>query len=518
MTDKQAVLQIFGSLMKHPQFLSQSDRYQLSPSDFYYKFERYVFIAIDSLYRSGVTSINPIDVENYLSTNEVGKVIFSKENGIEYLQDAIALSDEKSFPYYYKKLKKFNLLTSLEKKGVNVEEFYIENLTNPKAAEVNEKFESLEVEDIINAVKKKVLSLEKDYVQDNNVESWSAADTIDDIISNFGKVDNIGKPINGEIISEIINGAELGALTIRSLASGVGKTRLAVADACKLAYPFYFDLEQQKWVKNGQNEPVLFIMTEQTPEQIMRMVVAYLTGIEDSNLRFGRLSEEERTRVSRAQEMIHNYNNLSLMRIPDPDIEQLKLAVREKVITTGAQYLFFDYIFVSPALLQEFRGNNLRNDEALLLMATALKDLGIEQKISVFTSTQVNAKIDDNSGIRNEATLAGGRSTINKADNGIIGARPTKEELDFLSAEIIPTCGGITPNVVFDIFKVRSGRWTQVRVWSNFDTGNLRLKDLFVTDAQFNLIKMFDTGYTYSWEITGEEQTYLDYLNGKDKQ
>lgn len=519
MTDKQSVLQVFGSLMKHPQFLSQSDRYQLTPDDFQTRFERYIFVGIYSLYHNGVTSINPIDVENYLSTNEVAKVIFANQNGIEYLQDAITLSDEKSFPYYYGKLKKFNLLTSLKKQGINTDEFYIENLADPKAADVNAKFEQLEIDDIITAVKKKVLSLEKSYVQDNNVESWAVSDEIDKVIDAFGKTDSYGKSINGQIISEIVNGAEPKALTIRSLASGIGKTRLAVADACKLAYPFYYDLKENKWVKNGHNEPVLFIMTEQTPEQILRMVVAYLTGIEDSNLRFGRLSNEEWKRVGKAQKMMHHYKtNFELMRIPDPDIEQLKLAVREKVITTGAQHLFFDYIFVSPGLLQEFRGSNLRNDEALLLMATALKDLAVEQNISVFTSTQVNAKVDDNSIIRNESSLAGGRSTINKADNGIIGARPTKEELEFLNTQIIPSTGGEVPNIVFDVFKVRSGRWTQVRVWSHFDTGNLRLHDLFVTDSQFNLIEgIYADGYTIDWEITGEDQEFLDYLNGKEE-
>ena len=400
MTDKGTVLQVFGSLMKHPQFLSQSDKYQLTPNDFETRFEKYIYIAIDSLYRSGVTSINPIDIENYLDTNEAAKTLFKNTNGIEYLQDAVALSEESSFAYYYKKLKKFNLLTSLRKQGIDISEFYIDNLTNPKAAEVNEKFEELDIEDILTSIKKKVLALEKSYVQDNNVESWSAADQIDNIIDRFGKVENLGKSINGAIISEVLNGAELGALTIRSLASGIGKTRLAVADACKLAYPFYWSLKENKWVSNGHCESVLFIMTEQTPEQILRMVVAYLTGIEDSNLRFGRLSPEERRRVSQAQEMIHHYRqNFELMRIPDPNVEQLKLAVREKVITTGAMYVFFDYIFVSPNLLQEFRGSNLRNDEALLLMATALKDLAVEQNVFMMSSTQLNAKGDDNSTI-----------------------------------------------------------------------------------------------------------------------
>ena len=44
----------------------------------------------------------------------------------------------------------------------------------------------------------------------------------------------------------------------------------------------------------------------------------------------------------------------------------------------------------------------------------------------------MNASADQNKDIRNEASLAGGRSTINKADYGFIMARPTPEELDVL--------------------------------------------------------------------------------------
>ena len=165
------------------------------------------------------------------------------------------------------------------------------------------------------------------------------------------------------------------------------------------------------------------------------------------------------------------------------------MAIRENVITNDIKYVFYDYIFISPSLLSEFRGMGLRNDELLLLMATALKDLAIEQNICIFTSTQVNAKIDDNSNIRNEASLAGGRATINKADNGVIYARPTKEELDLLGAASMSA--GMIPNIVADVFKVRSGRWTQVRVWSYFDTGSLRLKDLFITDNRLNIINDF---------------------------
>ena len=123
------------------------------------------------------------------------------------------------------------------------------------------------------------------------------------------------------------------------------------------------------------------------------------------------------------------------------------------------------------------------------MFATALKDLAVELDVAMFTSTQLNAKGDDNKDIRNEGSLAGGRSTINKADNGAILARPTKEELDVL----LPILTGMpdTPNLVTDIYKVRSGEWTQVRIWSVMNLGTLKRKDLFVTDSRMVPIENF---------------------------
>ena len=144
--------------------------------------------------------------------------------------------------------------------------------------------------------------------------------------------------------------------------------------------------------------------------------------------------------------------------------------------------------------------------ELLLLMTTALKDLAIELDVSIMTSTQVNAKSDDNKDIRNEASLAGGRATINKADNGAIIARPTKEELEVLSP--ITKDYGI-PNLVTDIYKVRSGEWTQVRIWSIIDLGTMKKEDLFITDSRLDPIEgFFEQEYynLYDWsEDEGKE-------------
>ena len=223
--DKNSILQIFGSLMKHPQYLGETDKYNLTLDDFYYKFDKYIFAAIDNLYHGGAQRIQPIDVENYLQTNGSASVIFKQNNGIEYLQDADYLSEEKNFPFYYSHLKKINLLNQLQKNGIDISEFYIEDLTKPKALEVNQKFEELEIEDILDELKRKLLGIEHSFIQNEVTQTESAFHNIQDIINGVLEGNDIGVPIQGEILNEVIAGARLGTLMIRSASSGTGKTR-----------------------------------------------------------------------------------------------------------------------------------------------------------------------------------------------------------------------------------------------------------------------------------------------------
>ena len=237
----------------------------------------------------------------------------------------------------------------------------------------------------------------------------------------------------------------------------------------------------------------------------------------ESKFKYGKFTPEEKKVIEQAKQVIKEFSsNFILVRIPNPTIDLVKTKVREKVLLYDIGYVFYDYIFIGPALLNEFRGFGVRNDEVLLMMATALKDLAVELDVCVFTSTQVNANADNNTNIRNEASLAGGRSTINKADNGAIMARPTKEELETLEP-IIATYG--KPNLVTDIFKVRSGEWTQVRIWSIMDLGTMKREDLFITDSRLEVIKDFYSGDEYNISDFEDEELMeikrkVDWLNG----
>ena len=513
---KSCIQQILGSLMKNPQFLSEVDKYNLEYNDFSTRFEKYIFSAIEGLYQNGAPKITAFDIENYLESNAAAKKTFEQQNGLEYLQDIEEFSNVENFPYYYSKLKKLNLLRDLKKQGFDTSEFYVDDLSSPKAMEVNAQFEDLTTQDIVVGIKKKLLVLESNYTGTEEVQEWDISADIDEIVEGFGQGNDVGLPIQGEIYSHIIDGAQPSCLTIRSGGSGTGKTRNAVGDACLLAFPIRYNFDKLEWEQVGNNQKVLFIITEQTDKQIKKMILAYLTDINESKFKYGHFSEHEKKIIEQAKQVMRDYaSNFILVRIPNPTIELVKSKVREKVLLHDIGYVFYDYIFIGPALLNEFRGFGVRNDEVLLMMATALKDLAVELNVCVFTSTQVNANADNNTNIRNEASLAGGRSTINKADNGAIMARPTKEELETLEP-IISKYG--KPNMVTDIFKVRSGQWTQVRIWSMVDLGRMKKKDLFITDAHLDIVTDFyqDDEYTITeWDTEDflEIKRKVDWLN-----
>ena len=517
MNNKGVIQQVLGSLIKRPQFLSEVDKYSLTLEDFSTRFEKYIFAAIQGLWQNGAQKITAFDIENFMEANAAAKKTFELQNGIEYLQDIEEFSNVENFPLYYVKLKKLNLLRDLKKQGFDTSDFYVEDLTAPNADEVNARFEDLTIQDIVIGVKKKLLTLESDYAGTEEVQEWNIAGDIDELVEGFGEDGSVGLPIQGSILTKVIDGAQRSCLTIRSGASGTGKTRNAVADACLLAFPIRYNSATCEWEQKGHNEKVLFIITEQTDKQIKKMILAYLADINESKFKYGKFTPEEKKVIEQAKQVMREFSsNFILVRIPNPTIDLVKTKVREKVLLHDIGFVFYDYIFIGPALLNEFRGFGVRNDEVLLMMATALKDLAVELNVCVFTSTQVNANADNNTNIRNEASLAGGRSTINKADNGAIMARPTKEELEILEP-IISTYG--KPNLVTDIFKVRSGEYTQVRIWSIMDLGRMRREDLFITDSRLEVIQDFYSGDEYdisNWEEEefDEIKRKVDWLNG----
>ena len=495
--------------MKQPQYLSEKDKYNLSIGDFPSRFEKYIFSAIYNLYKDGARVITPTDIDNYFNAHAPAKDLFEKNNGIEYLQDVLEFCEADNFPFYYKRLKKFNCLRDLKKYGLDTSSIYCEDLTNPKFKEINDKFEQIEINQIFESIKKGIMLIETNYSTGEASETNTAASGIRQLLEDLKVRPEVGASLQGDIFNTICRGARKTKFYIRSASSGVGKTRHALGDACQIAYPLRFNTETWQWESTGNSEKTLFIATEQELDEIQTLVLAYLTGFNEENFLYDNFNFEQRKIVEQAVRVMEAYSeNLFIVRLSNPNIEQIKAVVRQNWILHNIQNVFYDYIFSSPSLLNEFRDLRIREDVALNLLSTALKDLAVELKIFVMSATQTNAKSDEDKSIKNESVIRGARSIIDKCDIACVVSRVTPEDEEILALPI-QKCG-MRPNQVTDVYKVRRGKYTNVRIWSYVDLGTCRKVDLFVTNERLQEIDDFQ----YLRFEFGEEQDLTDFING----
>lgn len=294
-------------------------------------------------------------------------------------------------------------------------------------------------------------------------------------------------------------------------------TRLAMGDACQLAFPIRYNAKTLRWEQTGFNEKVLVVITEQVFREVQLMMLAYLTDMNERKIKRKHLrsSLEDKVLLQAVQVVEHFKDNIRFVQMPSPTLEGVKSTLRREVLLHNIQYVFYDYIFISPSIIREFQGVNLRNDEVLLMLATALKEIAVELNIFIMTSTQVNHNIENNKEIRNESSIAGSKAIINKADFGCMMARPTQEELKTLENLIVET-GIEEPNTVTDVYKNRGDQWTQLRIWSTLDLGTMKRIDHFVTNSRLVALDDFSIDnyhFPVDYSVVGD---LLEKLNRKE--
>lgn len=497
--------------MKKPSLLSEKDKYNLQPSDFESRFERYIFIAILNSYTNGAQSLSEIDIDNYLMEHKDQYLLFQQNNGISYLQDALDMSTPENFEYYYNRIKKFNCLKDLKKSGFDISEFYEENELNPRQFEINQRFETLKPKDIFDGLKRRIYKVEGEYVEGDASVTTDISVGIDELLEKLKNSPDAGARFQGKYFNTVTRGARKGKYYIVSFPSGGGKTRLLLGEACYLAFPMRYSWETMEWKITGNAEKTLFIATEQAKEEIQTMVVAYLTGINEDVILYGHFTKEQQTIIDQAKEVIKKYkNNLMIVQIPMPSVEIVKSVIRQNCIVNDTKNVFFDYIFSNPALLNEFRDLRIREDVALLMLSTALKDLAVEQDVFMMSATQLNSSQDTNEkGIKNQNSIRGSKSIVDKADIAMIGGLVPDDQRDQI-APYVAKYG--MPTQVYDVYKVRRGKWTNLKIWSNVDLGTCRRSDVFVTDSNIKEIEVpimevnFDDNY-------GQYDEFVHYLN-----
>lgn len=489
LVDKNAIMQVIGSLVQNPLLFSEIGIKGLTVADFDSRFTRSIFMAIINLVNSGAETLTIVDIDNYLQGQPVLYSEFTKQNGIGYLQDCYDLANLENFQYYYKRVKKFTALRQLKLAGVNIADIYPESEDDViKEKKLLDAFDNMSVSDIFNHIQTKIQKIQYDFTI-INANSQEAGTGLRELVEQLKVVPEIGYPLQGTIFNNISRGARRGKFYLNSGSSGSGKTRTMVGDACFLAFPHRWDSVSNKWKKtDGGHEKVLILTTELTSDEVQTIILANLTNINEEKILYGAYTKEEEQRIKEAIDIIEGNPNLFIESIPDPGIAQIKAIIKRQVAMNKVNCVFYDYIFSSPNLLTEFRDISVREDVLLMLLSTALKDLAVELNIFIESGTQLSGDYETWKGIRNQTLIRSSKAIVDKVDLGVITMPVRQDDLNMLDT-LLKNLNMPNPTHVRDVYKLRRGRYKNVRIWCVIDLGTGRVEDLFMTNGNYEAIQ-----------------------------
>lgn len=504
LSDKMSYRQIIGSLMQNPLlFIEYSD---ISPKDFDYKVARVCFIVIQNLYNEGATSLTPIEVDQEIEKHPNSAAIYTKDNGLDFLKAAYEFAEPNNFNLYYTRLKKYSLLRRLVKDGYDVKDYYIDDkdVTSPiEEAKIQERFDEATIEEILNSVEGKYNIIRNEYLQGGRAKG-DPAEGIFELIDELQKMPNIGPSLEGKIFSSVCRGAREGCFYLKSSPSSVGKTRTAVFDACHICYPIRWSHEKCTFIEEIDNKgyerpprKVLFIVTEMDREELQTIMLAYLSGVNEDHILTGKYELGELSRVQFAAKIIKHYSGFFLVEeISEPNLTNVEATIKKYATVDGVKYIWFDYIHTTASMFNQFQKNNVRGDSILMMLANQLKQLAKDYQVFVFSATQVNAVgMADDGEFKNETAIRDAKSINDKADLSYVMTKLSDKILNTYAADWRKAAReGILdpkfiederfkPTHVIDIYKMRRGRYKNVRIWIRLNLGNGERQDLFMTTA-----------------------------------
>lgn len=365
--------QVLGSLMKKPVLLIEYP--DIGLKDFDTRLTKIVFSVIYNMFKQGATSFEPIDVDFGMNSHDAAKVIYDREQGLEFVKDCFTVAKVENFDYNYNRMKKLALLRELKKQSYDISDFWKENFdTMREEEEAIERFENASLDEIFSSVESKFNAIKSDFVNGGRHDGDSTTG-LKDMVEGFKKSPEIGPSLCGKFFSTACRGARPGKFYLRSAQSSTGKSRLATFDACKIAYPIHWSFKKGTFVMDVDDmgrmcEPnkVLFITTEMAKEEIQTIVLAHLSGVNEAHILTGRYEVGEEKRVMYAIEIMERYKEYFYIdEISDPNLTNVEAMIKRYATVEEVQYVFFDYIFSSPSLIAQFSGSKIREDSDVLL-------------------------------------------------------------------------------------------------------------------------------------------------------
>lgn len=493
--DVTAVMQVIGGIYLNPSLLDAEEKYNFIEQDFKEEFHKILFGSIYNLYHLGANKIDIATIEDYLEKKPKSFAIYKANKGAEYLQKLTNITQLSAFDFYYNRMKKMTLLRMYQDIGMDLKWLYDEdNILDTKKKQAQEEWlDNSSLEEIADTIDKKINKIRLEYVDEENDDFSQAGDGVVELIERFETTPEIGYPLFGSFVNTIHRGARLKKFYLRSAATGVGKTRAMIADACFIACDKIFDDEKMEWVENGTKEPVLFIATEQDKEEVQTMMMAFLSAVDEEHILTGEYYEGERERVLYAAKILSKCP-LYIKELPDFSLQDIENTIKYGIREWGLKYIFFDYLHSSMKILSEIGSKsgvrNLREDNILFLISVKLKDICNQYGVFIMTSTQLNSdyttaqQYDQN-------LLRGAKSIADKIDFGAIMLQVSKEDKEALK-DIVNSIGCEMPEIKISVYKNRRGKYKDILLWCKARKGICRIEPLFITNYQMELLDVTD--------------------------
>ena len=491
--DITSTIQVIGNIVKNPSLLEQEEKYWFIEEDFPEEFHKVVFGTIFQIYKLGTSKINIDTIQDYLSSRPKNKAIFDTNKGEEFLRQAADSAQSNSFDYYYNRVKKMTLLRAYDKIGFDLSPYYdIDNILDIKKKQKQEDWlDNSSLEEIANAIDLQISKIRDMYVNDDYTEVKQVAKGISSLVERFKQSPEVGIPMYGPLINTVTRGARLKKFYLRSAPSGYGKTRTNVADACNFACNMIYD-ENFGWIKNGVSNPTLFIATEQELEEIQTLALAFLANVNEAHILDGKYEEGEEERINKAIEILEA-SPLYIKECPDFSIKDIENVIKKEIREHDVKYIVFDYLQTSMKILEEITkrsgGVRLREDNILFMFSSKLKDICNLYGVFILTGTQLSAEWRD-SKTPDQNLLRGAKAIADKIDLGS-HILPVSDE-DLQSLQDVLNHFPQTPNAKISIYKNRRGAYKGIYLWCNADLGTCRVKPMFATDWNYNLISIDD--------------------------
>jgi replicative DNA helicase len=492
--DVTAIMHVIGCVYNNPQILEFEDKYTITDEDFPDEFHRTVFGAIYKVYELGAKTITLENLADFLSSRPKSAAIYKKNDGDKWLLKVADIASQLSFDFYYNRLKKMTLLRAYDNYGVDVSDIYDpDNILDIKKKQLQEDLlDNSSLEEIADRVDRKISDIRLKYVDDTTGEAIQAGKGVLQLIQKFKDHPEVGVPLYGRLVNTVTRGARLKKFYLRSAATGIGKTRSMIADACNIACNKIYD-ESFGWIKNGTSEPTLFITTEQELEEIQTMMLAFLSNVNEEHIINGEYEGDEEERVIKAGEILES-SPLYVEELPDFSLKDVENVIKKNIRDHDVKYIFHDYIHTSLKILEEITkrsgGVKLREDNILFMLSNKLKDICNQYGVFIMSATQLNGDYQE-AKTPDQNLLRGAKSIADKIDYGSILLSVKEEDIDALDS-ILSSNIFEKPTIKMSVYKNRRGRYKGIIMWCKADLGTCRIQPMFCTTYDYELINMDD--------------------------